>query len=63
MDYFFNVAYKADIFCFQEVELKFFVRELSPLLKQLMGLDGKFFSRGGKKTEGLSCFYSPDIFT
>jgi len=62
MDYL-DVAYKADIFCFQEVQSSFFSRELSPLLKQLMGLDGEFFSKSETRNEGLSCFYSPNIFT
>jgi len=45
------------------VESLFFSRQLSPLLKQLMDMDGVFLKKGGRRNEGLSCFYSSNKFT
>lgn len=44
------------------MDLHFFNRELKLLLKQSMGLEGIFFKKGGRRNEGLSCFYSLDKF-
>lgn len=46
----------------QEVEQKFFNRELVPLLKKLMDMDGKYLKKDGNRNEGLSCFYSSKKF-
>lgn len=56
------VAYNADIICLQEMDSNFFNRELKFQLKVSMGLEGIFLKKGGRRNEGLSCFYSPDKF-
>ncbi|XP_050526660.1 2',5'-phosphodiesterase 12 isoform X2 [Daktulosphaira vitifoliae] len=55
-------AYKADILCLQEVEVKLFNRELDPLLKNFLNLNGVHCKKDGNRNEGLSCFYSADKF-
>lgn len=58
--YYLCLAYSPDIICLQEVEFNLFARELSPLLKKYQNMHGMFLKKGGRKNEGLSCFYSHD---
>lgn len=55
VSYFF-IAYEGDIICLQEVEQKFFIKELSPLLNHFMAMKGNFLKKNSR--EGLSIFYS-----
>lgn len=54
------VAYKGDLLCLQEVELNFFKRELSPLLKKYKNMNGLYLKKNSR--EGLACFYSSNKF-
>lgn len=50
------IGYNADILCLQEVDKRIFQDDLMPVLA-CNGLKGIFNEKGGKVSEGLSCFY------
>ena len=57
------LGYKADIICLQEVDAKFFKKDLSLLLKNLDNMEGLYAEKSANVREGVACFFRKSRFT
>lgn len=57
------LGYNADIICLQEVDEKFFKRDLSLILENLRQMKGFYSEKTGNVKEGVACFFRKVKFT